>query len=111
MHRFLFAAAPLAFVLASGLARAAPVAGPTCAAVQAAFATGSYESREAIVDALQDHLKAAGVEKPLGRDGKVQAIVLAVTRCNDLGAGDFMAALDHSAAQVAQERAHHRSED
>ena len=108
MRRFLFAALPLVVVTH---ARAAQSPDPTCADVQEAFASGSYDSREAIVDALQDHLKAAGAEKALGRDGKVQAIVLAVVRCKDLGTGRFMSALDRSSAQVAQERAHHRSED
>lgn len=109
MRLFRLAAATFAAAVSLGHAHAAP--GPSCAAVQAAFTSGSYDSREAVVDALQDHLKASGADKPLGRDGKVQAILLAAMRCQALGAGDFMTALDRSAAQVAQERARHRAAD
>lgn len=74
--------------------------------MRAAFTAGSFGSREAIVDALQDRLKAQGADKPFGRDGKVQAIVMAVMRCNAFGHGDFMTALDRSSGQVEAERAH-----
>ncbi len=110
MHKFRFAATlPAAMVV--GFASAEPVAAPTCTNVQAAFTSGPYDSREAIVDALQDHLKLSGLDKALGRDGKVQAIVLAVVRCDELGRGNFMTALDRSSAQVAAERARHRPQD
>ncbi len=111
MRLFRLAAATLAAAMAIPPARAATAEHPTCDAVQVAFTSGSYDSREAVVDALQDHLKAARADAPLGRDGKVQAILLAAMRCRELGAGDFMAALDRSAAQVAGERARHKAGD
>ena len=54
-----------------------------CAAVDAAFASGSYDQREAIVDALQDQFKAGNADRALGRDGKVQAIMLALNAVRD----------------------------
>ena len=107
--RFSLAVASLAALVAGPAAHAAPPADrPGCSAVRAAFTTGSFGSREAIVDALQDRMEVQGADKPLGRDGKVQAIVMAVMRCDELGHGDFMAALDRSAAQVEAERAQQR---
>ena len=85
--------------------------GPSCSTVQASFQSGTFDNREAIVDGLQDHLKAAGADKPLGRDGKVQAIIMAVLRCQSLGHGDFIRALDQTVAQVMLERLKKHSPD
>ena len=108
MRLLLLAAAPLASIISGSTAQAAPAADPTCAGVRTAFTSGSFDSREAIVDALQDRVKANNGDKPLGRDGKVQAIVMAVMRCEELGHGNFMAALDRTSAQVEAERAQHQ---
>lgn len=84
--------------------------GPSCAAVRTTFATGAYEQREAIVDALQDRFKAAGADHGLGRDGKVQAVMLALMRCGTAPRDDFMLTLDRAASQVTLERARHRGD-
>ena len=91
-----------------GLASAQP--GPSCAAVRTDFTTGAYAQREAIVDALQDRFKAAGADHALGRDGKVQAVMLALMRCGTAPQDDFMQTLDRAASQVTLERASHRGD-
>jgi len=91
-----------------GLASAQP--GPSCEAVRTAFASGSYDQREAIVDALQDRLKAPQRDKALGRDGKMQAVMLALTRCETASSEAFMPMLDRAGDQVAKERARHHGD-
>lgn len=114
MHpqRLLFMSAlALLGLLPAGQPAVAEAAGPSCAAIRSSFQTGAFDGREAIVDALQDHLRAAGADKPLGRDGKVQAILMAVLRCEALGQGNFFRALDRTVAQVEQERAQRHGHD
>ena len=109
MSRYARFVLPASLLLVMPVVAAAQTNSP-CAAVDAAFASGSYDQREAIVDALQDRFKAGNADRALGRDGKVQAIMLALTRCGTAPSDDFMQTLDKTAAQVATERARHHGD-
>ena len=102
------------FLSALGLAAAAPAdrwsaagAGPSCVQVKAVFSTGSYEDREAIVDALQDVLKADATGRTLGRDEKVQAIMMTTLHCIAREHDMFMPAFDQAILQVKHDRPPH----
>ena len=81
--------------------------GPSCVQVKAAFSTGSYDDREAIVDALQDVLKADATGRTLGRDEKVQAIMMTTLHCIEHEHDVFLPVFDQTIIQVKHDRPPH----